>query len=215
MDPKVASTAPEQLWLASGFRAMDHCVESLCNHAIDKHPDAIEWAESALTLLIKGLVEYKDGKKAGGDQGLIEEGISRCQEGSRTALMPLVVYKIPMGASHAIGHQVGSVGGVMHGVTSSILLAKVLRYTKDKNPEAQARVLDIFNKTMRWQEREAADAVERFVKIIDLPSSLSAVGIEDDAQIDRIAERSLSDAWGGQKRQLERDDIVKILDAAK
>lgn len=214
MDPEVASTAPQQLWLASGLRAIDHCVESLCNHAIDEHPDAIEWAESSLALLVKGLTEYKQGRDKGQSDELIE-GISLCQQGSRSSLLPFAVHRIPMGASHAIGHQVGSVAGVMHGVTSAILLPKVLRYTKDNNPEAQSKVLKIINETMRWHEQEAADAVARFIKTIRLPNSLSCVGVTDDEQISRMIESSLTDTWGGQKRQLEREDIAQILNAAR
>jgi alcohol dehydrogenase class IV len=30
LDPEVASTSPEKLWLSSGMRAVDHCVETVC-----------------------------------------------------------------------------------------------------------------------------------------------------------------------------------------
>lgn len=88
-DPKVASTAPEQLWLSSGMRAVDHCVETLCNRQCDLHPDAQDWCDDALRSLVVGLTKYKEGKDLGHRDELLE-GISKCQEGSRKAIMGLV-----------------------------------------------------------------------------------------------------------------------------
>lgn len=33
LDPEVAATAPRKLWLSSGMRAVDHCMETICNKA--------------------------------------------------------------------------------------------------------------------------------------------------------------------------------------
>ena len=54
-----------------------------------------------------------------------------------------------MGGGHAISHQLGSAAGVMHGVTSCVCLTTVLRFTNDRNPEAQRRVVTIFDVTLR------------------------------------------------------------------
>lgn len=120
-----------------------------------------------------------------------------------------------MGASHAIGHQLGGVAGVMHGVTSCIMLPPVLRYTKDANPPAQARVLRAFNEALGWQEVDAGNAVARLVKELGLPSTLKDVGVTSRQQIDTIVDRAMTDVWGASKRQLEKAEILQIVEAAR
>ncbi|GKU06123.1 propanediol dehydrogenase [Fusarium langsethiae] len=216
MDPWIARTAPERLWLSSGIRAVDHCIETLSNPECAKYPDVQEWCENALRDLSKGLVEYKEGINRGeeGEDELVH-GISKCQAGSRMALMGFIIYSVNMGASHAIGHQLGSVGKVMHGITSCIMLPPVLRYTKDKNPEAQARIVKIFNETLGWNEVEAGDCVARLVKIVDLPCSLKEVGVTWDEQIEQIIDKTMTDVMFSFGKILSRDEVSKIVYSVK
>lgn len=176
---------------------------------------AFHHMEDALAVLLKGLKDYKDSEIEGTRADFLD-GISHCQLGSRNAMMGLLLWNIPMGASHAIGHQLGSVCGVMHGITSCIMLAPVLRYTYDKSEqqkEVQRRVLDIWNKVLRWEEKLLADAVGRFVKMLELPSTLTDVGIENDEDIEKVAESTLTDVFansiGGKKYVLEILDMAK------
>ncbi|KAK4541440.1 hypothetical protein LTR36_008041 [Oleoguttula mirabilis] len=212
MDPEVASTSPEELWLSSGVRCIDHCVETICNPECT--PEASEDAAEGLAGMLKGLVEYREGK--GKDRKEVLRGISACQRGSRQAIKGLVVHHNTFGPSHAIGHQLGSVAGVMHGLTTCVLLAPVLKYQKPDRAEAQAQVLRVFNETLGWQETDAADAMTRFVKKLGLPTTLSEVGVTDDAIVDRIAERTLTDVWGGGEPQItEKAEVRKILEMVR
>ncbi|KAJ4362507.1 hypothetical protein N0V83_010601 [Neocucurbitaria cava] len=214
LDPEVASTSPRKLWASSGMRAVDHCVETMVN--VEKCPqDAFNHMEEALEILLKGLKDYKDGESEG-DRAELLEGISHCQLGSRNAMMGYLLWHVPMGASHAIGHQLGSICGVMHGVTSCIMLAPVLRYTyskSEKQREVQQKVLDIWNKTMHWEEKSLADAVERFVKYLELPSTLKDVGVERQDVIEKVAESTLTDVL---KDNVDsKEAVLEILDSAR
>lgn len=146
---------------------------------------------------------------------------ARCWRGSRSvstareAIMGLVIHRVPLGPSHAIGHQLGSVAGVLHGETSCVMLAPVLRYTRDRASRAQAKVLEIFNDSLGWQEKEAADAVHRFVKMLGLPTTLSEVGVKTDEQVREVAEKAVNDLWGGGKRQMEYDEILETLNMVR
>lgn len=217
MDPWLARTTPETLWLSSGVRAIDHCVEMLCNANIVDHLDAQEWCERALKDLIKGLLEYKEGPKVGQEGGddLRVEGISRCQAGSRMALMGFMIYKIGMGPSHAIGHQLGSVAGVMHGITSCVMLPPVLRYTKERNPEPQNKIVQTFNTILGWQETEAADCVVRLVKLLGLPYTLSTVGVTRQDQIEKIIDMTMTDILVSFGKTLDRAEIAEIVYSAR
>lgn len=216
LDPVVAATAPRTLWLSSGMRAVDHCVETMCNKLCT--PEANAHMEETLATLLNGLKAYREGESNENREELLS-GISECQLGSRKAMMGLLTWRIPMGPSHAIGHQLGSLCGVMHGVTTCIMLAPVLRYmqkTTAQQAEAQQKVLHVFNKTLQWKETSASDAVANFVKMLELPSSLKAVGIEDDETLSKIAELTMTDVWGGGTRQIDTpEEILEILELAR
>ncbi|PYH42894.1 iron-containing alcohol dehydrogenase [Aspergillus saccharolyticus JOP 1030-1] len=212
MDPTVARTTPSHLWLASGMRAVDHFVESLCSGKC--HEEAEAHIKKGLPLLVRGLKEYRDGQEDGKEDELLK-GIAESQRGSRDALIPFIKWKIPMGASHAIGHQLGSVAGVQHGVTSCILLPPTLQFTVDKTKRAQQAILQIFNEVLGMQETEAADVVHRFVKLLGLPSRLSEVNVTQEEQLHKIAELTLTDALAHNKALPDKEGILQILDMAR
>ncbi|KAJ5020397.1 hypothetical protein J3E73DRAFT_395536 [Bipolaris maydis] len=177
LDPEVAATSPRKLWLSSGVRAVDHCIETV---------------------------------PPGGN--------CNCQLGARDAMMGLILWAIPMGLSHAIGHQLGSVCGVMHGVTSCIMLAPVIRYTaakSDRQREVQKRVLEIWNRALHAEESELADAVSGFVRYLELPSTLKEVGVEKQEDIDKVAESTLTDVFGAMEGMGGKEDVLAILDSAR
>ena len=81
--------------------------------------------------------------------------------------------------------------------------------------KAQELVLRIFNETLGWEETMAGDAVERFVDSLGLPTTLHEVGVTTDEQTDKIADMAMTDIWGGQKRQMELEDIKEVLYSAR
>jgi alcohol dehydrogenase class IV len=213
LDPNVASTSPESLWLASGVRAVDHCVETICNPTCK--PECAELMGHGLRCLLKGIPAYKESKVKGDREELLA-GISECQFGARDAMCGYLLYKVTFGPSHAIGHQLGSVGGVAHGVTSCICLAPVLRYTHDRNPDAQQQVLQVFNEILDWKEESAADAVEKFVKMLGLPTRLSEVGVTKEDDINSIAEKTLTDILAAFPGQLQtKDEVMDVLNMVR
>ncbi|KAF7570375.1 EutG Alcohol dehydrogenase class IV [Pyrenophora tritici-repentis] len=173
--------------------------------------------EDALAVLLRGLKDYKNGESKD-DHTKLLDGIEDCQIGSRNAMMGLLLWNVPMGLSHAIGHQLGSVCGVMHGVTSCIMLAPVLRYTaskSDRQKQIQERVLGIWNKVLKGEESSLADAVSNFVRFLELPSTLQEAGIDKKQDINKVAERTLTDVFGVMEGMGGKDDILAILDDAK
>ena len=186
-------------------------VNENCKEEVFRH------MEDALAVLLRGLKDYKNGETQGNRAELLD-GIEDCQIGSRNAMMGLLLWNVPMGLSHAIGHQLGSVCGVMHGVTSCIMLAPVLRYIaskSDRQNQVQERVLGIWNKVLKSEEPSLADAVSNFVKFLGLPRTLREVGVVKQEDIDKVAEQTLTDVFGAAEGMGEKEDILTILDAAK
>jgi len=210
-DPELASTAPEKLWLSSGVRCIDHCIEIITNAACT--PEAEHDALDGLQWMLRGLKEYHEGKDR--DRAEMLKGISECQRGSRQAIKGLIVHRNTFGPSHAIGHQLGSAAGVMHGITSCVILPAVLAYTEPKTKKAQEKILSVFNQTLDWNEDSASHALVRFITMLGLPTTLADVDVRDDAVLDQIAEKTMTDVWGGGKASMNKDDILKILNLAR
>ena len=131
------------------------------------------------------------------------------------ALMGFIVYQIPAGPSHAIGHQLGSVANVMHGVTSCIMLPPVLHYTRDSNPEMQDRIVKAFNESLGWEETEAAECVAKLVKILELPSKMSEVGVQNDETIEKIIDNTMTDIAFKFGKVFGREEIAQIVYSAR
>jgi alcohol dehydrogenase class IV len=97
LDPELCLTTPEYHWLSTGIRSVDHCVEAIC--CLTATPASDDSAEKGLRLLVPSLLKCKaDPKNVGARH--------RCQMAVRYA-MENVRRGIPMGGSHAIGHQLG------------------------------------------------------------------------------------------------------------
>ncbi|KAF1832654.1 Dehydroquinate synthase-like protein [Decorospora gaudefroyi] len=215
-DPEVASTSPTKLWLSSGMRAIDHCIETMLSDACTQ--EVFHHMEDALAVLLSGLRDYNDSQTTTHDRTELVAGISTCQLGSRNAMMGLLLWRVPMGASHAIGQQLGSVCGVMHGITTCIVLAPVLSYTaakSDTQAQRQGRVLGIWNKILGSQYTCLADAVMGFVQDLGLPTELGEVGVLDQKVLGKVAECTVRDAFGAMEGLGGKEDVLAILEKAK
>ena len=192
LDPELSTTTPLRVWLSTGIRAVDHCVEAIC--AIEAS-DANN-AEQGLRRLLPNLLITKD------DPGNLESRLI-CQLGAKDAISaPLNL--APMGASHGIGHQLGPLG-VGHGETSCILLPAVCRYNKPVNSEQQQQVLDILwsedvvlrvlNKAgLKKETADLGDALDVVIRELGMPRTLEEVGIGQD-KFEELAVSSLKDRW--------------------
>lgn len=102
LDPALCATTPAFHWLSTGVRALDHCVEALCS--LEATGESDERAERGLRLLVPGLMRCKE------DEGDVRARFE-CQMAVRFA-MENVRAGVPMGGSHAIGHQLGGFSNV-------------------------------------------------------------------------------------------------------
>lgn len=155
-----------------------------------------EEARKGLGKLVPGLLRCKH------DSSDIEAR-HLCQLGVIEA-MSAVSSGVPLGASHAIGHQLGPLG-VGHGETSCILLPAVCKYNaaQGANNKRQEAVTDLLVKDQNVQEilksRETkeldlGDILYAIIGELGMPQTLKAVNIERD-RLDTLAVNSLHDIW--------------------
>ena len=180
LDPAITVHTPEWLWLSTGIRAVDHCVEGICSGEANPYADA--QALHGLSLLTRGLPRVKT------DPGDIEARLD-CQLGSWLSMGPLAG-GVPMGASHGIGYVLGAMFDIPHGHTSCIMLPAVMRWNKPANAGRQALVAA----AMGHPGEDAADVLDAFIAGLGMPRSLGAVKIGAES-FDRMAEQAMGTPW--------------------
>jgi maleylacetate reductase len=180
LDPAITVHTPEWLWLSTGIRAVDHCVEGICSGEANPFADA--QALHGLALLTRGLPRVK------ADPADLAARLD-CQMGSWLSMGPLAS-GVPMGASHGIGYVLGAVFDIPHGHTSCIMLPAVMRWNKPANAERQALVAA----AMGHPGEDAAEVLNAFIAGLGMPRSLGAVQIGTDS-FARIAEQAMATPW--------------------
>ena len=180
LDPAISVHTPQWLWLSTGIRAVDHCVEGLCSG--EAHPYADAQALKGLSMLARALPLVK------ANPGDLDARME-CQIGTWLSMGPLSA-GVPMGASHGIGYVLGAVYGVPHGYTSCVMLPSVMRWNKPGNAERQALV----SAAMGHPGEDAAEVLDWFIRDLGMPRSLHEVKIGPE-HFDRISEAAMATPW--------------------
>jgi maleylacetate reductase len=171
---------PEWLWLSTGIRAVDHCVEGLCSR--ETHPYADAHALKGLSMLAQALPRVK------ANPGDLDARMD-CQIGTWLSMGPLSS-GVPMGASHGIGYVLGAAYNVPHGYTSCVMLPSVLRWNRQDNAERQS----VVSAAMGKPNEDAADVLDDFIRGLGLPRRLQDVRIGPE-HFERIAEQAMATPW--------------------
>lgn len=180
LDPEVTRHTPMWLFLSTGIRAVDHCVEAICSNESTEFSDAS--ALHGLSLLARGLPRVK------ADPADMRARLD-CQLGAWLSMSGLAA-GVPMGASHGIGYVLGAVFDVPHGHTSCIMLPSVMRWNRQANADRQALVA----RAMGHPGEDAGDVLDAFIRGLGMPRSLSEVKIGRDS-FDRIAAQAMHTPW--------------------
>ena len=160
LDPAATLTTPQELFLSSGMRAMDHAVERWLSIAPTPLADALSL--QAMQMLAQALPAVR---RDPADVGARTE--------AQIAAWLSIMTEAPVGASHGLGYILGAARGVPHGVTSCITLPAVLAWNETVNAERQQAV-----SARLGQPRErAAAAMRAFVAGLGVPGRLADVGI--------------------------------------
>ncbi len=119
--------------------------------------------------------------------------------------------RVPYGASHGIGHQLGAVAGVPHGYTSCVMLPHVMAYNEPATAERQQRIANALGKP----NQPAAASMGELIASLGMPTRLRDVGVERH-HFDAIANGSLANAWVRANAQpiTSADEVLSILERA-
>lgn len=180
LDPEVTRHTPMWLFLSTGIRAVDHCVEGVCSAESTEFTNAS--GLHGLSLLARGLPRVK------ADPADMKARLD-CQIGSWLSMGGLAA-GVPMGASHGIGYVLGAVFDIPHGHTSCIMLPAVMRWNKSANADRQALIAG----AMGHPGQDAAEVLDGFIRGLGMPRSLAEVKVGKE-NFDRIATQAMGTPW--------------------
>ena len=197
-DPALTREVPMPVFLASGIKAIDHAAERLGSLSVRPYSDAL--SEKALELLSSALPRVK------ADPDDLNARLD-CQMGAWLSMAGMQA-GAQVGASHALGHVIGGATGALHGDTSCVCLAPVLRWNESVNAERQSAVSRGLG-----AGGTAGDAVESLVRALGLPTRLRDIGV-DRSVLPDLAARALNDLpmRTNPRRPRDAGEIEALLD---
>lgn len=129
LDPDLTLHTPDWLWLSSGVKAIDHCVEAWFSIRSQPLTDAL--AAEALGALFRFLPQTRR------EPSNLEARL-QCQIAAWLSVFGLA--NVSLGLSHGLGHQLGGRCKVVHGYTSCVVLQHVVGFNR---PAIAAREDDL------------------------------------------------------------------------
>jgi alcohol dehydrogenase class IV len=199
-DSKFGLHSPPNLLLSTGFRAMDHAVESQY-HPTTTYIPCRMIALSAIGELFRLLPKYKENPR---DEDTIT-GLFLAAYASLAFLGQNV--KGGLGLSHSLGYALGSPYGIPHGVTSCLTLGHVVKLKARQSTENAANIANIlpYIGGMRSGDDvkdadEVGDKILKLVEDLGQKTTLTEKGVSKD-QSDIICER----ATGGLTRERAKE----------
>ena len=209
LDPVMTEGTPDWLWLSTGVKALDHCIERLYSTGNQPAIDApvLAAAEMLFTYLPKS-------RESDGDP----EARLQCLVAAWMSMMGAPNFS--MGLSHAIGHIIGVHYSVGHGYTSCVTQPYVMEFNRPVSAAKQALLarsagLDTRGMSDEAAAEAAASAVDDFIMGMGMPHRLRELEIPEE-DLPKIAELVLTD--GGTRSNpisiTSAEQVMKVLTAA-
>lgn len=201
LDPALALHAPETLWIGSGTRAMDHAIEALCSRGGNPLVDAV--VLDGIRRMVYALPRSRANPQDA-------EARRDCQIASWLCSFGLQS-RVPMGASHAIGHVLGGSCDVPHYLCTPVMMPGILRFNESVTGDAQR----LLAAALGHPEKSASDAFRSFAQSLGLPTSLAAVGVGRD-QFDLISRNTMTEffIFSNPRKVRSPQEVLEILELA-
>jgi alcohol dehydrogenase class IV len=209
LDPELTLDTPDALWLATGMRSVDHCIEALCS--INAHPFTDALASEALAMLNRYLRECKADPT---------DLVARTHAQIAAWMSVCGLANVNLGLSHGIGHQLGARNDVPHGVTSCVMMPATMEFNRCHVGTRQAWIATAMGRDVRGLDADDAaaagrDAVRALIADLELPHRLRDVGVAID-DFPAIAKDALEDlVVATNPRPVDGvEDVIGVLHAA-
>ncbi|MBS11609.1 MAG: alcohol dehydrogenase [Gemmatimonadetes bacterium] len=184
-DPELTLGLPPRITAATGMDALTHNIEAYCSTFYHPICDAV--ALGGIRLAAENLeTAVKEGQDIEARSNMM-----------LSSSMGAIAFQKDLGAAHSMAHPLSTVAGVPHGLANAIVLAHILEYNKPVAAErlgaiAQAMGCDVGGRSEEDRADAAIEAVKSLTERIDIPKSLSAVGVTED-QIPEMVQQAVAD----------------------
>jgi maleylacetate reductase len=200
---------PDWLWLSTGVKALDHCIERL--YCRGNQP-----ATDATTLMAAELLFNYLPKSGEGHNDL--NARLQCLMGAWLSMMGAP--SVGSGLSHAIGHVIGVKYNVGHGYTSCVTQPYVMEYNRPASAHQQALLaraagIDIRGMSDEAAAEAAARVVDEFILGLGMPHRLRDLEIPRE-DFGEIAELTMRDGAGRNNPVpiTSKDQVIEVLEKA-
>jgi alcohol dehydrogenase class IV len=201
LDPELTLGLPGNLTAWTGADAMVHAIEAYCVPGF--HPLCDGLALEGLALVAKWLpVAVRAPENMAARGGML---VGSCLAG--------IAFQKGLGHVHAISHMVGAEFNTQHGLTNAIILPVILRFNLPGMEHKVKRMADAMGLTDASVDAFIIE-VERLLNDINIPRSLSEIGVPADCA-SRIAEKAMQDsAAGTNPRTASRAEMELLVESA-
>jgi alcohol dehydrogenase len=215
LDPRMTMTLPPHITSATGMDALTHAVESYLS--LGRNPLSDAYAAAAIRLLAENLVPALKKPK---DAGL------RLALANASTLAGIAFSNAGVGMVHALGHSLGSICHIPHGVAMNVFLPHGMEYNRSKAEDRVGELLlplggpELYARTDPAGRADEAVACVRRLQdqlfdLSKLPRSLSETGKVERSQFEEIAKSALGDgAVLYNPEALDFEDMMSVLDKA-
>ncbi|MGE8624333.1 iron-containing alcohol dehydrogenase [Acinetobacter schindleri] len=193
LDPRMTQTLPPHLTAMTAMDAMTHAVEAYTCMAANPISDA--YATAAVKKVSENLFKVLDNPS---------DAQGRLELAQASTMAGIAFSNSMVGLVHSLGHALGAVAHLPHGLCMNLFLPYVLEYNKEVNGGKIAELLlplagpDIYAQTPGHLRADKAIATiqamrDRIYSLTKLPRTLSETGKVSEAQLDEVAEKALND----------------------
>ncbi|MHA3097206.1 iron-containing alcohol dehydrogenase [Acinetobacter brisouii] len=193
LDPRMTQTLPVHLTAMTAMDAMTHAIEAYTCMAANPLSDA--YATGAIKKISQNLFKVLDNPK---------DAEARLELAQASTMAGIAFSNSMVGLVHSLGHALGAVAHLPHGLCMNLFLPYVLEYNKSVNGDKIAELLlplagaDIYAQTPADQRTDKT--IETLYSIRDhlyeltkLPRNLRETGKVSESQLDEVAEKALND----------------------
>ena len=193
LDPRMTQTLPPHLTAMTAMDAMTHAVEAYTCLAANPISDA--YATAAVKKISASLFNVLDNPN---------DANGRLELAQASTMAGIAFSNSMVGLVHSLGHSLGAVAHLPHGLCMNLFLPYVLEYNKEVNGDKLADLLlplagpDIYSQTPAHARADKAISTiltmrDRIYALTKLPRTLRETGKVSEAQFEEIAEKALND----------------------
>ena len=211
IDPRFCTSMPKRVTAMTGLDALTHALESF--YCLQKNIVSQSYALAAVQLIKDNLINAITN---GSDKKV------RLNMANASLLAGSAFSNSMVGLVHAIGHSLGGIAKVPHGLAMAILLVPCLRFNLDYCREEYERLFLAFAGAEEYVKVEKSkraeafiDAIEDFLSSVskkaDMSLKLSSYNV-DPKCFEAVAALSINDgAIIVNPRECSRDEVIEIL----